>query len=420
MFKLFKKKKKDEAIQESELSGHSEQSEESISPLAQESLDASVAPQHDIENPDILADYALVESEEFTEDSADDAADQLLELEEQVTDPELEAISISDAPHQETELETEQVEAVEPESKGLFAKLKQGLSKTSSQIGGGIGGIFTKRRLDDEMLDELEELLIMSDMGAANAATIVKNFSKGRFDKDIETQEVRSALAYEIEQMLEPSEKPLQVDKSHSPHVVMVVGVNGNGKTTTIGKIASKFKADGNKVMLAAADTFRAAAVEQLQVWAERADVEIVTGKHEADPASVAYSALEKAKQEQADVLLIDTAGRLQNKHNLMQELAKIVRVLQKLDADAPHDIVMVLDGTTGQNALSQVQTFKEFVEVTGCVVTKLDGTAKGGMVVALSQQEKLNIHFVGVGEQIDDLQVFNAHDFARSLTDAA
>ena len=402
MFKLFKKKKKDNNDIELDSAQHSELSD--------------IVEQDEDEDVNILADYVLLESEPPV-DVADNAADQSVIVEEEAVAPELQAVSISEQPDKNIDLDVVETQDHESEKTGLFTKLKQGLNKTSSQISGGIAGIFTKRRLDDDMLDELEELLIMSDMGAANAATIVKNFSKGRFDKDIDENEVRTALAYEIERMLEPSEKPLDIVSSHTPHVVMVVGVNGNGKTTTIGKIAAKFKSDGNKVMLAAADTFRAAAVEQLQIWGKRAQVDVITGKHEADPASVAYAALEKAKTDQADILIIDTAGRLQNKHNLMQELAKIVRVLQKLDANAPHDIVMVLDGTTGQNALSQVQTFKQFVNVTGCVVTKLDGTAKGGMVVALSQQEKLNIHFVGVGEQIDDLHVFNAHHFARSLT---
>jgi fused signal recognition particle receptor len=304
-----------------------------------------------------------------------------------------------------------------PSKTGLLSRLKEGLSKSSTQISEGLGGIFTKRKLDYAMLDALEELLILSDMGAVNAATIVKNFSKGRFNKDIDEAEVRLALAVEVEKLLRDAEQPLRVNSAYAPHVIMVVGVNGNGKTTTIGKMAAKFHAEGKHVVLAAADTFRAAAVEQLQVWAERANVEIITGAHEADPASVAYAAYERAKSVNADVLLIDTAGRLHNKQNLMQELAKIVRVLQKIDANAPHNIVMVLDGTTGQNALQQVRTFKEFVPVSGCIVTKLDGTAKGGMVVALAQQEQVDIHFVGVGEQIDDLQPFIAADFARSLT---
>ncbi len=309
----------------------------------------------------------------------------------------------------------EEIPAPEP-SVGLFGRLRAGLSKTSSQLGEGIGVIFTKRKLDDEALEELEDLLIMSDMGAPAAAKITAQFSKERFDKEIEETEVKAALAQEVATLLRPVEQPLAIDAAHRPHIIMVVGVNGNGKTTTIGKLALRFQAQGHSVMLAAADTFRAAAVEQLSVWAQRAKVPIVTGAHEADPASVAYAAVERARQEGTDVLLIDTAGRLQNKQNLMEELAKISRVIRKLDEDAPHDTLMVLDGTTGQNALSQAKTFCEFVDVTGFAITKLDGTAKGGMVVALADAFGLPVHYVGVGEGIEDLQTFQANDFARSL----
>ena len=298
---------------------------------------------------------------------------------------------------------------------GLLGRLRQGLSKTSTSLSEGIGGIFTKRKLDDDMLEELEEVLIMADMGAGVAAQLVSNFSKGRFDKDIEPEEVRTALAHELHNILAPAEQPLNLQAGQL-NVIMVVGVNGNGKTTTIGKLAMRLKSEGKQVMLAAADTFRAAAVEQLSVWADRADVPIITGAHEADPASVAYAALEQAQDASADVLIIDTAGRLQNKRNLMEELAKIVRVLKKRDESAPHHVMMVLDGTTGQNALSQASTFGEFVDVTGFAVTKLDGTAKGGMVAALAKQTGLPVHFIGVGEGIEDLQAFDAKLFSESL----
>ncbi len=308
-----------------------------------------------------------------------------------------------------------------PQSKtGLLGRLREGLTKTSTQLGDGIGGIFTKRKLDDEALEELEELLIMSDMGVSASARIVQQFGKSRHDKDVTPESVRSALAETIATLLQPVQQPLNYDVAQSPCVIMMVGVNGNGKTTTIGKLAMKLKQEGKTVMLAAADTFRAAAVEQLQVWAERAGVPIVTGKHEADPASVAYSALERAKAQKVDVLLIDTAGRLQNKKNLMQELEKIIRVLQKLDDTAPHHALMVLDGTTGQNALLQAEAFKEFAGVSGFVVTKLDGSAKGGVIVALADKFGLPVHYIGVGESIDDLQEFDASLYAKSLTGVA
>lgn len=297
-----------------------------------------------------------------------------------------------------------------------LGRLKAGLSKTSSNISGGISDIFTKRRLDDEMLEELEELLIQADIGAATAMQIVEEFGEGRFDKEVDPEEVKQALASSVASLLEPVATDLEIDVSARPHVVLVVGVNGNGKTTTIGKVANLLKGNGYSVMLTAADTFRAAAVEQLQVWGERVGCDIITGAPEADPASVAYKGLEAAKDKGVDVLLVDTAGRLHNKSNLMEELKKIVRVLQKIDPDAPHSVIQVLDGTTGQNALQQVQAFKELVDVSGLVVTKLDGTARAGVVVALAKQFGLPIHAIGLGEGIDDLKPFTAQEFAENL----
>jgi fused signal recognition particle receptor len=255
-------------------------------------------------------------------------------------------------------------------------------------------------------------------MGVKLAAELTQHLSAQRFGKDITPQEVREFLAGEIETILAPLAKPLVLDASLKPSVIMMVGVNGNGKTTTIGKLAAQYKAEGKSVMLAAADTFRAAAVEQLQVWGERSGTPVVTGAFESDPASVAFAALERARAEKIDVLMIDTAGRLQNKANLMAELQKIAKVLKKLDESAPHYVVQVLDATTGQNALSQVQAFKEIAEVTGLVITKLDGTAKGGVVVGLAKQAALPIYAIGVGEGIDDLNTFSAKDFARHLMD--
>jgi fused signal recognition particle receptor len=299
----------------------------------------------------------------------------------------------------------------------FLSKLKSGLSKTSGKLSGRITGIFTKRKLDNASLEELEELLIEADLGAPLAAELTAEFSKNRFDKNIEANEVREFLADKIADILKPYAVPLSTGERPLTTIIMV-GVNGNGKTTTIGKLASKFKQEGKKVMIAAADTFRAAAVEQIQVWGERAGIPVVTGAFQADPASVAFQALEKAKAENVDVLFIDTAGRLQNKANLMAELQKIIKVLKKIDESAPHHVLQVLDATTGQNALSQVSTFKEMVNVTGLIITKLDGTAKGGIVVALARASKLPIHAIGIGEGIDDLDAFTPEDFARNLVD--
>lgn len=311
----------------------------------------------------------------------------------------------------------EAVEAVEAaESKSWFARLKDGLSKTSTQLNDGIFSIFTKRRLDDEAVEELEELLIRADLGAKVASRIVADFAKGRFEKEIAPEEVKAELSARIAAILEPAALPVDINEKAKPHVMIVVGVNGNGKTTTIGKMAHMLKEGGWSVMMAAGDTFRAAAVEQLQVWGERTGCEVVTGAAQADPASVVYQAYEKAQRQGADVLLVDTAGRLHNKSNLMAELQKIFKVIRKLNPDAPHSVVQVLDATTGQNALQQVEAFKSMVDVSGLVVTKLDGTAKGGVVVALAEKFGLPIHAIGVGEGVHDLRSFKAADFAKNL----
>lgn len=297
----------------------------------------------------------------------------------------------------------------------FFSRLKQGLSKTSSRISEGISSIVTKRKLDEEMLESLEELLIMADMGAGVAHSIIEDLRKQRFGKEVSEEEIKAFLADHIAALLTPYAIPLQLAE-HTPHIILVIGVNGNGKTTTIGKLALQYKDQGKRVMLAACDTFRAAAVEQLQTWSERADVPLIRGDNGADPASVAYKALERARLEQVDVLMIDTAGRLHNKQNLMEELQKIIRVMQKIDETAPHSVLQVLDATTGQNALTQVKTFQEMVGVNGLIVTKLDGTAKGGVIVALAGQLQLPIHAIGVGEGIEDLQPFSAEQFASQL----
>jgi fused signal recognition particle receptor len=299
---------------------------------------------------------------------------------------------------------------------GWFEQLRRGLSRSSTAIGDGLAGVLTKRKLDEETLDQLEEVLIKSDLGVAMAERIRTRLAKGRHERGLTPDAVREVLAAEVASLLKPLEQPFAVKQSARPHVVLVVGVNGTGKTTTIGKMAHLFRRQGLKVMLAAADTFRAAAIDQLKVWAERAGAEVIAKEVGADPAGVAYEALERAHTARADVLLIDTAGRLHNKSDLMAELAKIVRVLQKLDASAPHGVVLVLDATTGQNALAQVKTFQEIAGVTSLVVTKLDGTARGGILAAIAERFGLPISAIGIGEGIDDLKPFDADDFARAI----
>lgn len=296
-----------------------------------------------------------------------------------------------------------------------LSRLKEGLSKTAQNLTSGITQLVTHRKLDDAALEELEEMLIAADMGPVTASRITEKLRESRYESDISEEEIKSILAGHIAEILAPVAQKLEVGE-HRPHVVLVVGVNGNGKTTTVAKLANYYQAQGKKVMLAAADTFRAAATEQLNVWAGRLGCEIVTGKTEADPASVAYEAVEKAQNEGVDVLLVDTAGRLHNKANLMAELEKIIRVIRKRDETAPHTVLQVLDGTTGQNAIAQLEAFKSIVPVSALVVTKLDGTAKAGVVVQIAEKFKLPILAIGVGEGIEDLQPFEPNMFARSL----
>lgn len=281
------------------------------------------------------------------------------------------------------------------------------------------GGPVVRRVLDDEMLEQLEELLIASDMGVDTALRVTANIAEGRFGKKLSVDEIKQALAAEIARVMEPVARPLPL-YAKKPQVVLVVGVNGSGKTTTIGKLASQFKAAGKHVVIAAGDTFRAAAVEQLQVWGDRAGVPVLTAPEGSDPASLAFDAMTRAQADGADLLMIDTAGRLQNRADLMEELAKIVRVIRKKDPDAPHNTLLVLDATTGQNAVSQVEIFRKLSDVSGLVMTKLDGTAKGGVLVALADKFGLPIHAIGVGEQIDDLAPFDPEEFAAALTGLA
>jgi fused signal recognition particle receptor len=286
-------------------------------------------------------------------------------------------------------------------------------------MGRGSAQPVVRRTLDDEMLEQLEELLITADMGVDTALRVTANMAEGRFGKKLSVAEIKALMATEIARIMEPVARPLPI-YAKRPQVVLVVGVNGSGKTTTIGKLASQFRAAGKKVVIAAGDTFRAAAVEQLQVWGERAGVPVLTAAQGTDPASLAFDAMTKAEAEGADLLMIDTAGRLQNRQDLMEELAKIVRVIRKKDESAPHNTLLVLDATTGQNAVSQVKTFQAISDVSGLVMTKLDGTAKGGVLVALADQFGLPIHAIGVGEQIDDLSPFDPGEFAEALVGVA
>ena len=307
-------------------------------------------------------------------------------------------------------------EEAAPAKTSWFSRLKQGLGKTSAKLTDGISGLFTKKKLEAATLDDLEDLLIEADLGVATAEKIITTLRKGRFEKDISADDVRAVLKTEVADVLAPVAKPLVIDGTHKPHVILMVGVNGTGKTTTIGKLAAKFRAEGRKVMMAAGDTFRAAAIEQLRIWGERTGTEVVSGATGADAAGLVYDAFTRAKDAGVDILLVDTAGRLQNKEGLMEELSKVVRVLRKIDASAPHDVLLVLDATTGQNALSQVEVFRDRAGVTGLVMTKLDGTARGGILVAISAKHKLPVHAIGVGESVDDLQPFDAGEFAQAI----
>ena len=297
-----------------------------------------------------------------------------------------------------------------------FQRLKAGLFRTSQQLSGQIAALFTKRKLDEEALEELEDLLIQADLGIETAMRITDTLSSERYGRDVTGKDVTRIMAGEITKVLQPVAKPLALDLSKKPHVILVVGVNGTGKTTTIGKLAAKLTRAGLKVTLGAGDTFRAAAIEQLKIWSDRTGAEFVGTKLGADAAGLAYDAFKRGQENGSDVVIIDTAGRLQNKAELMDELAKIVRVLGKLDPDAPHTVLQTLDATTGQNAMSQVEIFRNIAGVSGLVMTKLDGTARGGILVAIAAKHKLPVYFIGVGEGIDDLEPFEAEEFAQAI----
>ena len=299
---------------------------------------------------------------------------------------------------------------------GWLDRLKSGLGRTTEKLTGGITDLFHSRKLDRAALDELEELLIISDLGVTTASRLTSVLSKTKFDQEVSPEEIRASLASEITAILEPVAIPLEIDKTKKPFVILMCGVNGSGKTTTTGKLAKLYKDEGNTVMLAAGDTFRAAAIEQLQVWGERTGCPVIAHDQGTDAASLAFDAMGQAQDAGSDILMIDTAGRLQNKSNLMEELKKVIRVIKKQDETAPHAVLLVLDSTVGQNAHSQVEIFRDMVDVSGLVMTKLDGTARGGVLVGLAEKFQLPIHAVGVGEGLEDLRPFDAKSFADNM----
>lgn len=305
---------------------------------------------------------------------------------------------------------------VEENKGGWFGRLKAGLQRSSEKISTGITDLFTKRKLDAEALQDLKDILIQGDLGVSTATRLTSLLAKTRFDQEISSEEIKIALAEEVATILAPVAQPLVIDGTHKPHIILVCGINGSGKTTTIGKMARQFKIQGKSVTLVAGDTFRAAAVEQLQIWGERSDCPVISRDNGADAAGLAFDAIKEAQASGADVLMIDTAGRLQNRKDLMEELTKVVRVIRKVDETAPHSVLLVMDATIGQNAHSQVEVFKDMVDVSGLIITKLDGSAKGGVVVSLAERFEIPVHAVGVGEGIDDLRPFEADAFARSL----
>jgi fused signal recognition particle receptor len=302
------------------------------------------------------------------------------------------------------------------ESKKWWQRLTGGLKRTSSALSGAISDLVSKRKLDATTIAEIEDVLIRADLGLDTAGRIAATLGEGRFETGISPDEVKAVVAAEVEKTLAPVAQPLAINAAHKPFVILVAGVNGSGKTTTIGKLAAKLRAEGHTVMLAAGDTFRAAAIDQLKIWGERTGAPVIGREAGADAAGLVFDAVRAAKERGIDVLLVDTAGRLQNRTELMEELQKVVRVMKKVDASAPHAVLLVLDATVGQNALSQVEIFGKLVGVTGLVMTKLDGTARGGILVAIAAKFKVPVHFIGVGESVDDLAAFSARDFARAI----
>jgi fused signal recognition particle receptor len=357
--------------------------------------------------PDVVPDpepVPLPGPPETTPDYVEDLAETAAELEpEATTFVALDPPAVVEVP-------------VEAPRQGWFARLSTGLKRSSDQLTGSITSVFTKRKLDAGTLDELEDVLIQADLGIETAMAITETLRRDRFDRDVSGEDVRAVLAAEVEKVLGPVALPLLIDTSHKPFVILMIGVNGSGKTTTIGKLAQKLAAEGKSVMLAAGDTFRAAAIEQLQVWGQRTNAPVISRPAGADASGLAFDAVTEARAQGRDVLIIDTAGRLQNRDELMNELEKIIRVIRKVDPTAPHATLLTLDATTGQNALRQVEIFGQRAGVTGLVMTKLDGTARGGILVAIAKKFGLPVHFIGVGESVGDLEPFTASDFARAI----
>jgi fused signal recognition particle receptor len=375
-------------------------------PVAQTEADAPVVVDVDVAGsgvpaPDITGDVAATAAATASEAAASE--DGVAEIP-------------ADTPVSSSVAVPEQDLPVPAPRRSWWTRLSAGLSRTSSALTTGITDLFTKRKLDAGTLDDLEDILIQADLGVDTAARVAKVVGSSRYEKGISGDEVRAILAGEVGDILRPVASPLVIDAAMKPFVILMVGVNGSGKTTTIGKLSAKFRAEGRSVMLAAGDTFRAAAIEQLKVWGERTRATVIAREQGADAAGLAFDALEQARAAGTDVLLIDTAGRLQNRTELMEELAKVVRVIRKVDAGAPHAVLLVLDATVGQNAIAQVEVFRQMAGVTGLVMTKLDGTARGGILVSLASKFALPVHFIGVGEGIDDLEPFDAADFARAI----
>lgn len=358
----------------------------------------------------VKEDFPLPGPPETTPDYVEDIEEQAQAVDAAQPDPEPPTIAVAIDPPAMVEV------PVEAPRQGWFARLASGLKRSSDNLTTSITSVFTKRKLDGATLDELEDVLIQADLGIETAMAITETLRRDRFDRDVSGEDVRAVLAAEVEKVLGPVARPLTIDPAQKPFVILMIGVNGSGKTTTIGKLAQKFAAEGKSVMLAAGDTFRAAAIEQLQVWGQRTNAPVISRAAGADASGLAFDAVTQARAEGRDVLIIDTAGRLQNRDELMNELEKVIRVIKKVDPTAPHATLLTLDATTGQNALKQVEIFGQRAGVTGLVMTKLDGTARGGILVAIARKFGLPVHFIGVGESVGDLEPFTASEFAQAI----
>ncbi|MGX9463417.1 signal recognition particle-docking protein FtsY [Shewanella sp. A14] len=391
-----------------------EQQAAELARLETEKLAAEQVKRQQAEEADRLEQDRLeAEQVEQARIDAEVLADEALAAEMQAVEP----LTEQQAPIEHIALEKQDEPQAKPQKEGMFARLKRGLMRTSENIGSGFIGLFSGKKIDDELFEELEEQLLIADVGVETTTKLIKSLTEHASRKQLKNAEaLYDLMREEMQKMLDPVAVPLIPDNANGPFVILMVGVNGVGKTTTIGKLAKQYQSQGKSVMLAAGDTFRAAAVEQLQVWGQRNNIPVVAQHTGADSASVLFDALQAAKARKVDVLIADTAGRLQNKSHLMEELKKVVRVMKKLDPDTPHEVMLTLDASTGQNAISQAQLFQEAVGVTGITISKLDGTAKGGVIFAIADKFTIPIRHIGVGEQIDDLRTFNANDFIEAL----